>query len=232
MASVSGLLMLNNSVIKAKIVSGEFKINNKRGRSKVWDVFGSIKNENGDEIQNLVACKNCFSVHKFNSKSTSNLVKHKCYILKKIKTDNKIEKTEVDVEDKKKSVLLVTEWTIENCRPFNIIRDCGLRNFVEFLISIGAKYGQNVDIDKLLPHPTTVSRNIQNLHNKYFEVVKTEIMSVKNIGYGLTSDIWTDNYLRTTYLSLTIHYVKEGKLITRLLGLKSMKGVSCTGDCF
>jgi len=32
-----------------------------------------------------------------------------------------------------------TEWTIKNCRPFNLIADSGLKNIAQFFISVCAK---------------------------------------------------------------------------------------------
>lgn len=137
-------------------------------------------------------------------------------------------KIEVDAETKKKAVQIFTEWTIANCRPFRIVEDSGLKKVADFFISLGAKHGKNVDINSALPHPTTVSRNIHKLYQTYFQQISSEISSIKNIGFGLTSDIWTDNYIRKSYLSLTIHYINDSNLVVRLLGMKSMEGQICT----
>lgn len=129
---------------------------------------------------------------------------------------------------------ILTEWVIANCRPFQIVKDSGLLKFSEFLVSIGAKYGLHVNVEALLPHPTTISRNVSTLYDKTLAKVKNDLQFVtgNKIGFGLTSDIWTDNYIRTSYVSLTIHYTKDGELINRLLGLSAFEGQRCTGKVY
>lgn len=222
---------LNTSEIKSKILNGELKIINKRGNSKVWNVFGKIECLTGVELPNFVVCRICNNVYKYNSKSTSNLVKHKCY-LSTIKEDK--EKCKIDVEATLKKLLIkdITEWTIVNSRPFQIVADSGFEKVSARLISIGATYGQNVNMATLLPHPTTVSRNIHELYDKHFERIKAEIAEFKNNGFGLTSDPWTDNFLRITYVAVTIHYIKDHTVVNKLLGMKWMENERCTSTYF
>lgn len=67
------------------------------------------------------------------------------------------------------------------------------------------------------------------LYEKYFQEIKLELNEIKQNGYGVTTDMWTDNYLKMSYLSVTIHYVKDGELKNRLLALRSMEGEKSTG---
>lgn len=213
--------------IKEKLHKGAYKLIDKRGRSKVWDFFSRVQKENGDEEVGIVACKVCFAVYKFVG-STSNLVKHKCYAVSLCKLNN-ASKVEVNQETKQEGVEVVTEWIVKNCRSFKIIDDSGLKRFASFLIKVGATFGSSVDIDKLLPHPTTISRNVSMIYESRIGPIKDKIAKFKCFGYSITSDIWTDNYLKSSYLSCTIHYIKNGVLVDRLMAMKSMKGVSCTG---
>lgn len=219
--------MLNNSAIKLKILCGEFKVSNKRGTSKVWNIFGKIENSSGEELHNLVCCRICTNIYKYNNKSTSNLVRHKCYAAAVIDGKN-ITKINVDTESKKCITNDIVAWTVKNCRPFRVVEDFGFRKVAEDLISIGAKYGPNVNIEHLLPHPTTISRNLNKVYGFCFEKIKKEIATIKSNGYGLTSDLWTDNFLKKTYIALTMHYIKEGEIRSRLLGMKCMEGERCT----
>lgn len=210
---------LNTSAIKSQILNGDLKIINKRGNSKVWNVFGKIASLTGVEFSNFVACRICNNVYKYNSKSTSNLDKHKCY-LSTIKQDS--EKSKIDVDGTSKNSLIkdITEWTIVNSRPFQIAADSGFEKVSARLISIGTRYGQNVNMASLLPHPTTLSRNINELYEQHFERIKAEISRYKNNGFGIKSDLWTDNFLKNTYIAVTIHYVKDHAVVNNLLGMK------------
>lgn len=70
-------------LIKAKLDSGEYNLSPKRKNAYVWCIFGKVENHLGDEISpNLVACRFCHSVLKYTTRTTSNLVRHKCYIAK------------------------------------------------------------------------------------------------------------------------------------------------------
>ena len=217
----------NNAMVKKKLQNGTYKIDIKRGKSKVWNTFGIIKNEEHEAIPNLVSCRSCLNVYKYNNRSTSNLVKHKCYILES-SSQASVDKFQVDPESKRKMVGIFTLWCAVNTRPYSIVEDSWLKELIEFSISIGTKFGSNVDIDNLLPHPTTISRNINRVYEIYFEKTKLEISAIRDIGFGITSDLWTDNFFKKTYIAVTIHYVKEGNLVKRLLGLKSMEAEKCT----
>ena len=77
------------------------------------------------------------------------------------------------------------------------------------MINIGATYG-NLSVDDIFPHPTTVSRNIM----KKAESVKSDlIIKLKDIFYytggAFTTDMWTDDYRKISYISLTVHYIDE-----------------------
>lgn len=87
---------MNNIDIKEKLKNGDFRIILKRGQSKVWNVFGKIQNENGEEIKNVVGCRVCFAVLKNDSRSTSNLNKHKCFI----DSENRAEQINVSGDSK------------------------------------------------------------------------------------------------------------------------------------
>lgn len=196
----------------------------------MWEVFGSVKNENGDLIDKIVACRTCYNIYKHNSKTTSNLVRHNCYVLSQSNKEN----TEMDVDSKTKAITtkILTQWTVENCRPFQIVNDTGLHQLIQHCLQIGAQFGKNINIKSMIPHPTTISNNIVKLYQTYHQKLKTEIEPIKTIGFGLTSDLWTDNYLRKTYVAVTIHFINKGELVRKLLGLISMEGEKCTRNYY
>lgn len=201
-------------------------VESERGRSRVWEYFSYVCDADGKQMKDFVACKICKSVYKF-SGNTSNLVKHKCYI---ISCRNNQAVINVNSETKKEATTIATKWIVRNCRPFKVISDTGLKEFATFLINVGATYGANVDVDNLLPHSTTISRNVALLYQEHFGPVKADIGNFKRFGYAITNDVWTDNHLRLSYLSCTIHFIKEGIFVNRLLAIKCMKGESCTGN--
>ncbi|ALC38369.1 maker421, partial [Drosophila busckii] len=149
--------------------------------------------------------------------------RHKCVIM--LKEGDKPKEARrpglsVDPQIKKKCTRIMTESTVKNGNFFSIIDDAGLKDLAEFFISVGANFGENANVDTLLPQPDTISRNIRNLYDSHFDEIQEEILAHKKFGYGITSNIWTDD--KTSYLSLTIQYIKEGAIINRLLAVKSI----------
>ncbi|XP_036334808.1 uncharacterized protein LOC118745468, partial [Rhagoletis pomonella] len=61
----SASALLQSAGIKKKLHSGEYTLSQKRGRSKVWEIFSNVKNNSGEELPDIVACKRCYSIYKF-----------------------------------------------------------------------------------------------------------------------------------------------------------------------
>lgn len=220
---------IDHDIIKKKLISKEYKFQQKRGRSKVWDTFGLVVDANGAQIANIVGCKNCYAILKYLN-CTSNLVKHKCYI----KAKNAISQIDgpepiVSSDIKNQIFEAATEWTVQNCRPFNIIQDSGLRKLFALFASVGAQYSNRVNTDSLIPHPSTISRKVSQLYKSESDIIKEDIFKARSSGYCISSDVWTDNYLKQAYVSCTLHYIKEGEMVSRLLAVKSMKKDPSTG---
>lgn len=218
---------MNNLDIKEKIVSGEYKISDKRGRSKVWDCFSIIKNENDIEIENFVVCKSCNNVYKYNKNSLSNLNKHKCYSILQNEKDSQL--IEPNNDAKKACTEIMTEWVVGDIRPYSLVKDRGLKSYSKLLLSLGSKFGANLNVDSLLPHPTTLYRNVENSYATHFAKLKCDISAIRNVGYALTCDLWSENYSKISYLALTVHFIVDGDYKSKLLGVKSMKGILNTG---
>jgi len=88
------------AIIKSKLLAGELKPSPSRGRSKVWESFSRLVYENGIETTDAVVCNTCKNIYIFD-KSTTNLVKHKCYIITKSRKRS-LPAVGVDFETKKK----------------------------------------------------------------------------------------------------------------------------------
>jgi len=212
--------------LKQRLSSGQYTLRDKRGRSKVWQLFAVIVDENGDDIENFVACRNCYNVHKFHL-STSNLMKHKCALKLESLVSNSEAKTAPGVpmdEDTIKKVLgAVTAWSVYNCRPPSIVEDSEFENLVAILLNIGATYGENVKIKELLPQPTAVARNISDIYERQQRSLLEELMAIRATGYTMSMYIYTDKF-RERHAVLTMHYIQESAVINRLLSVATMGG--------
>lgn len=102
---------------------------------------------------------------------------------------------------------------------------------MKFFIKIGATYGENVDVNDLLPDPTTISRKVQKSADEKKKQFRSEINEVVNSGgASATIDMWSDNYVKRNFLGVTLHYQKDFKLFDIVLGMKSMDFERSTGD--
>lgn len=140
-------------------------------------------------MENIVACRLCHDVLKHHKKSTSNLLHHSC--VKNITSDRN-KKIEISAEDKKKVLLACVEWSVTDFKSFNSVAGEGFQLYTEKILEIGKKYGSNVDVKHMLPHPTSVSNNIVSCVQKIMPKIIAEISNVTSA--GITSDMWTDSF--------------------------------------
>lgn len=69
----------------------------------------------------------------------------------------------VTPEKKKAAIDACVAWVTEDCRPFSAINGAGFKKIAKFLINMGAKYGEDVDIEDMLPDATTVLRTTKKI---------------------------------------------------------------------
>lgn len=88
----------------------------------------------------------------------------------------------------------------------NAVAGSGFHQVAKIFSQLGAKYGELSDenIAELLPHPTTVTRNIEKIAIKGRECL-TDLLELifTRIGGAISLDGWQDNYKRTNYLGVT-----------------------------
>jgi len=94
------------------------------------------------------------------------------------------------------------------------------------LINIGATY-ENLSVNNLLSHPTTVFRNVI----KDAESIKTALASnlkiiFQEVSGAFTTDMWTDDYKKISYISLTVHYIKNWQIKEQVLAVSKFPNIS------
>lgn len=213
--------------ILEKINTGVFLTIKKNAKSKIWNIFSHIQNEKKEIIDGIVYCEKCSHLFKYNGKQTSNLIRHKCYI----EQNCNIELRKVSNADKEEFINVCTQWVVEDCRPFSAVSGNGFKNLAQALINIGAKYGSHTDIINLIPDPTTISNRIQiKAEERKIEIKKEVEEAVVNEIASITTDLWTDNFVKRNFLCVTFHFMKESCLKNIVLGVKSMDFESCTAE--
>lgn len=217
--------------IISNLKNGEFKYKEKKGGSSdVWTNFNEIIDMQ-DEFIGFVICINCEHILKYNYKNgTSTLKRHKCpsnqpkitsyYSAKSFPTTAK------DVTTKK-----IVNLVCKDLRPFEIITGQGFREFSQEMINIGSIHGC-LQVDDLFPHPTTISRNIvKNAESFKIKIANTLKDIFELVGGAFTTDLWTDDYRKISYISLTVHYIDESwQLREQILAASKFPDVRHTAD--
>lgn len=122
-------------------------------------------------------------------------------------------------------------FVIEDCRPFSTVEGIGFRKMIAKILKIGAKYGENVDLDNLIPSATTLSRKTKAFAEEKKETIKPHIQDlVTNSRAAVTIDLWSDNFIKRNFLCATLHFELNYELVEITLGMKSMDFMSSTGE--
>ena len=103
-------------------------------------------------------------------------------------------------------------------RPFSFINGDGFKLFAKQLITIGAEYGRNTNIEDVLPSRYTISRHLSAIYDTLKERVINDIISSEY--FGSTCDHWIHDTYKTNYLTYTVQFIKDGRMISRVLGTR------------
>lgn len=225
--------------IKLKVKENIYRLieNKRKIKSPVWKVFRFIQNEHGLDIPNFVCCQLCKNVYPHNHRNgSSNLSKHKC--VKNVQSNTAVAgssqstipeyciaptnlKQKFSEHLKKDLNKSCASFVVLDMRPMYAMAGNGLAKLLSTFTYIGLKYGflSPETCSEVLPHPTTVSRNI----SKMADVLVPQLANflhpiILNIGGAVTLDVWTDDFMKRSYLGLTAHFIdSDFKLHDRVI---------------
>lgn len=120
----------------------------------------------------------------------------------------------------------ITEKCVEFCcrdiRPFYVVSGQGFERLAQELINVGATYGR-VSAQSILPHHSTVSKACIEKADERREVLAQTLKdALKNGDVAMSTDMWTDDYRKTSYIAITCHFITDdynlvGKTLTTAL---------------
>lgn len=215
-------IMVNLEEIQIKIRAGEFKTRSKfsdgraskRFKSPIWKCCNEITDQNDQLVKEAIYCVRCSRVFKYNPRSngTTQILNHGCLSDKSAQT--KIDgftttKKVISEADKNQLKMSSVSLCTKDFRPFEAISGIGLFTLIKTCIFLGAKYGNLEDsqIRSLLPSSHTISRTISQLASQVNNLLFVKVADItKRFGISLTTDVWTDNFRRISYLALTVHF--------------------------
>jgi uncharacterized protein involved in tolerance to divalent cations len=201
-------------------------------RNELWKFFVGVSATVDGEVTKIpyVSCIRCNTVLTYNSKTggTSHLRRHVDGCGSKtgssscpgigsfFKSSGVPASVKSDITEK------CADFACKDIRPFETVSGVGFIALAQSLINIGVKHGQ-VSASDVLPHPTTVSRRVHDVAEKLKkDVVQPEIEAcIKKWGGASTTDMWTESYTQSSYITVTVHYVTENwNLVERVLATR------------
>lgn len=184
-----------------------YQLQSSSGASKVWSDFKIVVDGITRKSVGYVQCLKCSALltHASHAAGTSNLSRHVC---KKQRTENNTTTTNAtDAEVKARVTLKCVEMCAQDGRPFNTVAGEGFKTLCQELINIGAQKGE-INIEHVLPHPTTVSRNtataVDGLRAKLLPKLRE---ALREECCAFTSDMWSDKYKHISYLTMTANFI-------------------------
>ena len=99
----------------------------------------------------------------------------------------------------KKDILnAAVECCCEDMRPMEMFAGSGFDRFIQRILQAQATFNKSskvLDASLILPHPSTISRNITAKYNVVINDVRDMIRKVyeDGSGMGITTDHWTDS---------------------------------------
>lgn len=98
------------------------------------------------------------------------------------------------------------DFVCADLRLHDTIAGQGFFKLAQHLVDTAAKIGK-FDVKEILPHPTTLSRNLIERAQTLRRAVVTDLTdTIVKCGCAVRTDIWTENYWKTSFLSATIHH--------------------------
>lgn len=183
-----------------KIRSGEYTTKEVNGLSNVWTCFKKIvkKTDGIEEVLPFVVCAKCEHIFKYSKgTSPSNLRKHRCF-KNRGEPENSAStstSTDADVSNRKRARINVSEeikqditdkcvqYVTQDLRSFAAVNGSGFKALARCLVETGVKLGsKNFDINDILPHPTTISRNLHKIHTTELQRFVSELQPLLEQG--------------------------------------------------
>lgn len=116
-------------------------------------------------MNGYAGCYNCLQVYEYIKSASKRMASHRCRGFHRPRESEKeapLPGAVVTVDPNIKQGLLdaISHWVVEDKRPFSVAETDAFANVCRRLFAIGAKYGENVDLDLLLPSEGNISDHL------------------------------------------------------------------------
>ncbi|CAF1408076.1 unnamed protein product [Rotaria magnacalcarata] len=99
------------------------------------------------------------------------------------------------------------EFVAQDSRSFKLLEGSGFVHLAKQLFDTGRLLSSttNIEIEDLLPDPTTISRNIDQMYGYYKEQLIKLCQSMDS--FCVTVDFWTESYTGLSYCGLSLNHI-------------------------
>lgn len=188
-----------------------------KGASLVWQKFKRIF-ENGNP-SNFVQCINCKVIYVHNESrnpGTSNLSKHEC-----VENDARpsLITSHFDRKPRTNDKYILADAIAYFCaieiKPYSTTTGDGFVKLAQTLIDIGAR--GKVNAKEILPCSNTISDHIGIIYYPAAQKLKDHFKGIKS--FSSTTDHWKDDKTQREFIGVTVHYIHNSTLISRVLAV-------------
>ncbi|KAL2091651.1 hypothetical protein ACEWY4_013914 [Coilia grayii] len=218
--------------VEKNIKQGVYTTKTKQGKSDIWKQFSVVCDKEGKELDFMSDKCEKVLVYSGHKSGTSGLRRHTCSVVpgqsKLLFKSKQLLPTHIKQETAEKCM----DVCCLDIRPYDLVAGKGFSDILQHFVNVAAKYGK-FDVNDILPHPTTVSRHVEGRAQALRASVAAEIKPIiETYGCAITTDIWTEDYHKCSFISGTIHYTNNNfDLISRVLFAAPFEtGVSKTGE--
>lgn len=235
-------IVLTEKQLLEKQHAGELEIRpktiSKAIKSNVWSIFHEIVDKsNSNIVSNFVKCTKCDKFQPFKGPTTTQLNRHKCSSRQQNLLSFVSKKTTVKKEDLENLKNACVKFVVKDIRPYFAVEGDGFIDVLKCMTNIGLKYPfiNESEIEDLIPSRNTVKNEVEKVAHE----VKSEIEKyfqdalIYSGGFGVTTDLWSDDFKNNTFLCLTAHINllkdNEIKSMRFIIHLNQFDAMSKTG---
>ncbi|CAF1262711.1 unnamed protein product [Rotaria sordida] len=186
-------------------------------RSELWSKFTQLHHLN--IAQNYIVCNLCRVVLKWTSETGTKVMKnHNCENKSSSKTSTTPSRQRTissympPAPDNYSSIKdRIVEACVEFCaldgRPFDTVTGEGFINLAKQLMNAGALIGTGFSVNDLLPHSTTVSRNVDRVYTRLKDQLILLCQNVEQ--FAITCDFWSEPHTGLHYCGISLHFTDD-----------------------
>ncbi|CAF1677362.1 unnamed protein product [Rotaria magnacalcarata] len=186
--------------------------------SQAWSNFSCVFYNNYK--QKFVSCDNCKDILSHTSSNgTSSMTKHyrSCTKAANYTSEQKnikeyfssTKSRSIPKKVKEKITIASAEFAALDNRPFHLLCGDGFQNFAQAIFDAGKTLynTSNISIEDLLPHPATVSRNIDKIFNYRNSQLIDLCKAMKS--YTVVVDFWTESHTGIHYCGIALNHINS-----------------------